>query len=327
VAIAVAWRETEIMSTRAQVRWLPDGKRLHMSDGPIDIVLQAFGTHDQLERAYRAAANRFESVLDELCGELALLREPIGSGVPASRGTVARRMFDAVLPHGKHSFVTPMAAVAGAVAEEILASMVAASELRRAYVNDGGDIALHIGAGESFSIGMVGRPEDRSLFGTMRIDAAQPVRGIATSGWRGRSFSLGIADAVTVLARTASMADAAATIIANAVDLPGHRAITRTPACELSPDSDLRDRLVTVDVAPLRSAEIDEALGCGASCARSLLGEDLIEAAAIHLQGETRVVSRVENRWEDVHRVLGLKSPASLHTGSLAALESTRSSG
>jgi ApbE superfamily uncharacterized protein (UPF0280 family) len=131
------------------------------------------------------------------------------------------------------------------------------------------------------------------MFGTMRLDSAQPVRGIATSGWRGRSFSLGIADAVTVLARRAAMADAAATIIANAVDLPGHGAVRRRTARELSPDSDLQDRLVTVDVAPLESAAIDEALGYGANCARSLLEENLIDAAAIHLQGETRVVSRV----------------------------------
>ena len=41
-----------------------------------------------------------------------------------------------------------------------------------------------------------------------------PVRGVATSGWRGRSHSLGIADSVTVLAATAAMADAAATVIA-----------------------------------------------------------------------------------------------------------------
>ena len=72
-----------------------------------------------------------------------------------------------------------------------------------------------------------------------------PVRGIATSGWRGRSFSLGIADAVTVLAATAAKADAAATIIANAVDLPNHAAITRVPAREIAPDNDLGERLVT----------------------------------------------------------------------------------
>ncbi len=117
--------------------------------------------------------------------------------------------------------------------------------LSRAYVNDGGDIALHLTPGESFSIGMVERPDSPSLFGTARIQSAHPVRGIATSGWRGRSFSLGIADAVTVLAATAAQADAAATIIANAVNLPGHPAIIRAAANEIAPDNDLGNRPVT----------------------------------------------------------------------------------
>jgi hypothetical protein len=204
-------------------------------------------------------------------------------------------MFDAVLPYARDHFITPMAAVAGAVAEEILAVMTANSQLHRAYVNDGGDIALHIGAGESFVVGMVERPDRASLFGTMSLDSEQPVRGIATSGWRGRSFSLGIADAVTVLAKTAAMADAAATIIANAVDLPGHPAITRIAACELAPDSDLLDRLVTVEVGTLNATEVDEALRYGTDCASSLIEADLIDAAALGLRGETRVVSQVKS--------------------------------
>ena len=77
------------------------------------------------------------------------------------------------------------------------------------------------------------------------------MRGVATSGWRGRSFSLGIADAVTVFAGTAAVADAAATLIANAVDLPGHPAFARAPARRCDPQSDLGERLVTVDVGPL----------------------------------------------------------------------------
>src|SRR5206468_3910445 len=136
--------------------------------------------------------------------------------------SVARRMTAAVMPYASEYFITPMAAVAGAVAEEILAVMTAAARLARAYVNDGGDIALHLGEGEKFVVGMVQRPESPSLFGTLTLDSRMPVRGIATSGWRGRSFSLGIADSVTVLADRAAAADAAATIIANAVDLPGH---------------------------------------------------------------------------------------------------------
>ena len=105
---------------------------------------------------------------------------------------------------------------------------------------------------------------------TMTIDADDLVRGIATSGRHGRSFSRGIADAVTVLAKTAAQADAAATIIANAVDLPGHPAILRMPANELQPDSDLGCRLVTRDVGALTEQEIEEALEAGRRRAQQL---------------------------------------------------------
>src|SRR5260370_36644708 len=140
------------------------------------------------------------------------------------------------------TFITGMAAVAGAVAEEILEMMISAAKLSRAYVNDGGDIALHLMPGERFVVGMVERPDRASLFGTTTIQSAHPIRGIATSGWRGRSFSLGIVDAVTVLADTAAMADAAATVVANAVDLPGHPRVGHVRACELAPDSDLGEK-------------------------------------------------------------------------------------
>jgi len=294
------------MNARAQIRLLADGKRLHLSDGPIDIVLQAFGATSQIHEAYGAAADRFLSVLDELCAELPLLRKPVLAGSLAPAGRIAGRMFHAVLPYAENVFITSMAAVAGAVAEEILHSMnVAAPGLSRAYVNDGGDIALHIGEGEHFSVGMVDRPEQPSLFGTMLLDSAQPVRGIATSGWRGRSFSFGIADAVTVLARTAAGADAAATIISNAVDLPSHPAIIRRAACELAPDSDLRDRLVTVEVGRLPKQDVRVALGYGAKCAANLINGGLIEAAALRLQGETRVVSQAAELVESERLYVG----------------------
>ena len=134
------------------------------------------------------------------------------------------------------------------------------------------------------------RPDRLGVMRTIDIDADDPVRGIATSGRYGRSFSLGIADAVTVLAKTASQADAAATIIANAVDLPGHPAIVRCPANALQPDSDLGARLVTRDVGALREDEIDEALSAGVSRAQQLLAAGLMEGAALRLLGETAVV-------------------------------------
>ncbi|MGH7486318.1 MAG: UPF0280 family protein, partial [bacterium] len=186
--------------------------------------------------------------------------------------------------------ITPMAAVAGAVAEGILNAMTASAQLSRAYVNNGGDIALHLAPGEHFVAGMVERPDRPSLFATATLDSAQPVRGIATSGWRGRSFSLGIADAVTVLADHAAVADAAATIIANAVDLPGHPNIDRAPANALAPDSDLGGRLVTQGVGELSQPEIAAALDAGVVVARSHLARGLIRSAALHLRGDTRLV-------------------------------------
>jgi uncharacterized protein len=277
------------LNTRAQIRMLADGRRLHMQDGPIDLIVEAFGNNSEIKKAYRAASDRFPGVLDELCNELTTVRQPWRHGLVV-HGAIAQRMVRAVALHGRNTFITPMAAVAGAVAEEILASMTANAQLSKAYVNDGGDIALFLSDGEEFSVAMVDRPDRPSLFGTLRIHATHPVRGIATSGWRGRSFSLGIADAVTVLARNASDADAAATIIANAVDLPGSEKIGRVPACELAPDSDLGERLVTQSVAQLNFEEIHEALDAGASVAAHLRAENLICAAALRLQGETRVV-------------------------------------
>ena len=279
-----------------------------MQDGPIDLIVEAFGESAQVANAYRAAAARFVTVLDELCCELTFLRQPTGPDDPLPEGPVARRMVEAVRPYAATRFITPMAAVAGAVAEEILGAMTTAATLSRAYVNDGGDIALHLTPGERFVVGMVehrDRPMNpafrkmrnvghpglgSSLFGASTIEFEQPIRGIATSGWRGRSFSLGIADAVTVLAGTAAMADAAATIIANTVDLPGHPAIKRERASDLAPDSDLGERLVTQSVGPLSADEISCALAAGACEAKALCASGLIRAAALNLQGEIRVV-------------------------------------
>ncbi len=269
---------------------LPDGKRLHLQDGPIDLVIEAKGEAAEVRTAYDAAVRRFTGLLDELCEELPMLRQAADPVRCALKGVVARRMHAAVAPFATDHFITPMAAVAGSVAEDVLAAMLGAAHLERAYVNNGGDIALHLTGAEQFTVGLIDRPDRYGLLRTMIVDAGDPVRGVATSGRHGRSFSLGIADAVTVLARTASKADAAATIIANAVDLPGHSAIIRSPANELQPDSDLGKRLVTRDVGPLTQGEIEDALRAGAHKAQQLLVAGLIEGAALRLLGETVLV-------------------------------------
>ena len=277
------------MNSRAQIRRLPDGRRLHLHDGPIDVILEAFGELGEVERAYRASATRFTSILGELCSELTFLRDPAHLDGKLPSGPVARRMLNAVLPFCHETFITPMAAVAGAVAEELLDEMTSAAILTKAYVNDGGDIALHLTPGERFVIGMVELPHKPSVFGTTTISADDPIRGIATSGWRGRSFSLGIADSATVLASHAALADAAATLIANAVDLPGHPAIYRVPACDLAADSDLGSRLVTQEVGRLTRSEIHQALNSGIAAAASFQRMGLIHSAALTLQGVIQI--------------------------------------
>ena len=262
---------------QAMAALLPGG-RLHLQHGPIDILAEAFGAPAAVRAAYARAAARLATVLQELVAELPELRS---EGL-AVEGVIARRMAAAVAPF-RPAFITPMAAVAGAVAEEVLAALVG-PEISRACANNGGDIALWLAPGERLTCALaVSGGMDR-----VTVASTDPVRGIATSGWRGRSFSLGIADAVTVLARTAAQADAAATMVANAInlELPG---IRRRRACELQCDSDLGKRLVTVAVPVLTAGERAAALAAGLRAAEGFRARGLIEGAALFLQGEHRV--------------------------------------
>jgi uncharacterized protein len=272
----------------------PDGSRLHLHHGPIDLIVEADGAEPDVAEAYRRAWARFQPLLDELVEELPALRTPVGERRAVLSGSVARRMDAAVSPFSER-FITPMAAVAGAVADEICAEM-ASCDVRRAYVNDGGDIAMFLQPDESFDVGLVPIPHRPSVMGTATVRHGDPIRGMATSGRHGRSFSLGIADAVTVLAADAARADAAATLIANAVDLPGHRAVRRTPASELDPQSDLGERPVTVGVGPLREDEVLGALGAGAGEAERMLSAGRIVAAVLCLNDLVVSVGRPGGR-------------------------------
>jgi uncharacterized protein len=279
------------MRDPAIIRLLPDGRRLHLNDGPIDLIIEADGAAHAVRAAYASAARQFVTILDGLCAELPLLRSRSTPQSAKPTGAIARAMAAAVFPYSEQSFITPMAAVAGAVAQAVLAAMTRAADLDRAYVNNGGDIAIHLSDRHHYTLGMIERLDSATLFGSVEISAASPVRGVATSGWRGRSFSLGIADAVTVLAHDAAKADAAATIIANAVDLPGHPAVTRVPANEIAPDSDLGAIPVTRGVGLLSGSDIDMALCRCLPLAESLRERRLIDSAALCLQGRVVLVA------------------------------------
>ena len=280
------------MPGAAHMAMLPDGRRLHLQHGPIDIVAEAFGAETEVEAAYRQAGARFATILDELVAELAVLRHPLGRAKPALECPVARRMLGACWPH-RARFITPMAAVAGSVADEVLAAMTAGRGLARAYVNNGGDIAVYLSPGTSFSAGVVNDPDRPGLDDRIVFAAEGRARGMATSGWRGRSLSFGIADAVTVLAESAAAADAAATLIANAVTVD-HPAIERAPASSLREESDLGALPVTVAVGPLPAETKSAALDAGLVEARAMQRAGLIDSARLALQGEPRTLAPAE---------------------------------
>ncbi len=281
---------------KPSARLLPDGKRLHLQHGPIDLIIGADG---QREQAFAAARMRFETILSELVTELPLLRTRLRADGPQPRGDVAKRMYLAALPYCAAHYVTPMAAVAGSVADEVLRAMCQNAQLDRAYVNNGGDIALHLGAGTRFTMAMLDH-SGRDL-GRIEIKDTDPVRGIATSGRHGRSLSLGIAGSVTALAHSAAQADVAATLIANQVDLPGHPAIARKPAVEIAEDSDLGDLPVVTHCGALSPTDVGTALDAGLSFASGCVDRGLTLGAALFLQDQNRATQ--QHNFLDIQRI------------------------
>ena len=269
---------------------LADGRRLHLQHGPIDLIIEAYGEGVEVATAYEQAISSFKHILSDLVGELDLLRQCARLDHPPL-GAVAKLMWRATNSKSIEEFVTPMAAVAGAVSDYVLAAMCEGRSLQRAYVNNGGDIAIHLGAKETFHIALCTNAARMSMSGAITISAVDGVGGVATSGWEGRSQSLGIADAVTVLAEDAASADSAATLIANAVDLKNSNKVERQSAREINPESDLGERKVTISVAPLTGVEVEEAIYPGLAVARRMIGHNQIKAAFIYLQGMARVAS------------------------------------
>ena len=292
----------------AVANWLD--QRLHLQHGPIDLIISADGATDVVINAFARAADAFDGLLATLVRELPILRAPANVSLPLDlKGSVAKRMDEAIRPHlhryESGDFITPMIAVAGSVADYILNAM--GRGLDRAIVNNGGDIALYLSKGAFFDIGIA---DDRDVYfsnftkqasgkltgnmplkGQIRLGHEDKIGGVATSGWRGRSHSLGIADSVTVLATTAADADVAATLIANAISVSSP-AILRQPANELAPDSDLQDRLVTVAVGPLTDDEIYRALAAGSSLAAAMHEDGQIAAVYARLQGRSFMIGQ-----------------------------------
>jgi ApbE superfamily uncharacterized protein (UPF0280 family) len=178
---------------------------------------------------------------------------------PASLPEVAQAMLGAVRAVSEET-LTPMAAVAGAIADAVRARL-SLHEPDYLSVNNGGDISV---------------PH------TLTIDNLSHF-GLATSGFGGRSFTLGLADMVSVVAPTGALADAAATLICNHTRIDSLD-VTRRPAREIDPLTDIPDELVTVRIGRLSGGEITEALAAGKRAAGRLKSQGIILDAVIVLR-------------------------------------------
>ena len=251
-----------------------EDNRLFLRHGPINIVLEAVGIDKDL--AYQNVKGYFETLLEQLVLDMELLKEEVVFNRKFNN-KISQSMQDATERYSP-AFITPMAAVAGSIADNILRVLINNTNLEKAYVNNGGDVSFYLNKNQIMKTSLAAIPNMIA-----EIKYKDKSRGIATSGWRGKSFSRGIADSVTVLADNAAMADAAATMIGNAVDIYNHPKIKKQPANEMYEDSDLKNLLITVEVGLLTKVEIKEALKNGYQTALQYINKDLINTALIQL--------------------------------------------
>lgn len=196
----------------------------------------------------------------------------------------ARVMADAVLATGD-AYLTPMAAVAGTIADAA-ADHLYARGAQKVYANNGGDVAIRLAEGQSISVGVCFDLERGEVGRTVRIGPELEIGGVATSGLGGRSLTTGIASGVTVFSRRCANADATATLLADRsfIDVP---AVRRTRASEIDPDSDIADLDVVIGVGPLTEAERRRALGQVIDEARCQYERGGMRACIATVQGQT----------------------------------------
>ncbi len=164
-----------------------------------------------------------------------------------------------------------------------------AAGARTVVVDNGGDIAVAVEPGDAVRVGVARSLADRRPTHVIVVTHDSGIGGVCTSGLGGRSFTRGIAEATVVVARTAAVADACATVVANAVtcDDPG---IERCLAAELDPDTDIPDLPITRRVGQLPVAARKVALRAGTHEARRLRAHGLIIGAVLGVDGLPRVV-------------------------------------
>ena len=259
--------------------------------GPVTMTLEARKMGTPFTEAAMAGADKAIEVFNDLAMHLEIIRKPVCEigDIPVHAPEALKRMVSSVRMLNEPEF-TPLAAVAGTVSD------LAVEEISKygsdfAMANNGGDIAWRVAEAGRSSIraALISDIKIGNKTHSLEVRSFSQIRGIATSGMGGRSLTRGIASAVTVLAENSSMADAAATSIANAC-ICDDPAIVQCPAEELDYGTDIKGLLVTRSVGYLKEDSVSAAISSGINRAEELIKCGMIQGAVIFVSGEMAVV-------------------------------------
>ena len=267
------------MSYEQSIAFL-DGESVLAECGPMRLVIRAWkGNEPQIDLLREAAAKSF-MYLERIAGFRSELSRPFSDIKVQPQDDLAKEMLYSVEIIGDGD-LTPMAAVAGTIADAV-ANWLFEQGVTKVIVDNGGDIAVRLAEGESVTVGVRPRVTSRHISHVITLDSGRSAWGVTTSGMGGRSLTRGIASAVTVLSTKASVADAAATAIANACFVKDDR-IIQLPAEKIDPTSDLKDIPVTTEVGPLSSEKILAAINSARQKADDFSQKGIIDGAFIAL--------------------------------------------
>lgn len=247
--------------------------------GPMRLVIRAWNKGQPLLAPARQAAVDAFGYLERIARWRPLLSRPWPQIEDLPPDEMAGRMVNSVKAIGDAD-LTPMAAVAGTIADAV-ADRLFEQGATRVIVDNGGDIAIRLFGEETATVGIRPQVTNPMISHLIQLDAVRPAWGVTTSGLGGRSFTRGIASAVTVLAASAAAADAASTAIANACFVENEN-IRQIPAELIDPNTDLAGIPVTVSVGELSRAEIKAAIEKALHRAEDLIARGVILGALIY---------------------------------------------
>ncbi|WP_297493548.1 hypothetical protein [Acidocella sp.] len=261
---------------RLHVAWLPDGKRLHLKNGPVNVIIQAFGRPSEIGRAYDAGIERARALVIELADDVPLLQAGLTPYGPAARRAVAAC---AAVPGA----LAPVTALRGAMADEMLAAMAQAGALDRAFANNLGAVAVHLAEGQTITPSAFDWPDYPRYASKVPITSTARTRGVAAAGWCFDAYALGCVDRIHIAAPSSAMAEAALGAIA-APMVPADGAET-VPATTLVPES-LLDGLGVYPPRTMSQEEAAETMAQGGAVAGALFAAGIVTLALLRVGEE-----------------------------------------